>query len=233
MSGIPDICRPVRRNPVAAILDRDLPEEAADLWPEVGDSNRKVLLAALSAFAERGYHGTTTREIAERAGMSPAAVYTHYRSKEELLYQIVRPGHVAILNELRAQFARPATPVERLRNVVRSNVHFHAVMHTTARVANYELDALDPKHRDVIVTLRKSCESVVREAIRLGVEAGDFVVEDLQLATVALVSLGIDVARWYVPGRRLPASAVADLYAEMALRMVSSRTLVPTPAEAV
>ncbi|MGW3416419.1 helix-turn-helix domain-containing protein, partial [Streptomyces sp. NPDC000888] len=57
----------------------------AQAWAEVTpDAARRLLVAAVEAFAERGYHATTTRDIAGRAGMSPAALYIHYKTKEEL-----------------------------------------------------------------------------------------------------------------------------------------------------
>ena len=49
---------------------------------------RRILLAAATAFAERGFHATTTRGIAAQAGLSSAALYFYFRSKEEVLYQI-------------------------------------------------------------------------------------------------------------------------------------------------
>nr|MDT0526602.1 helix-turn-helix domain-containing protein [Streptomyces sp. DSM 41633] len=58
-------------------------------WGEVTpEAARRLLVAAVDSFAERGYHATTTRDIAGRAGMSPAALYIHYKTKEELLHRI-------------------------------------------------------------------------------------------------------------------------------------------------
>ena len=50
--------------------------------------SRRVLLAAATAFAERGFHATTTRDIAAHAGLSPAGLYVYFRSKEDVLHQI-------------------------------------------------------------------------------------------------------------------------------------------------
>src|SRR5438067_8968347 len=169
----------------AALSVRNLPEEA-ELWPGAGDSTRKLLLAALAAFAQRGYHGTTTRHIAERAEVSAAAIYTYYKSKSELLYQLSWAGYFALLREMQAVLARSATPVQRLRKLVRAHVRFHARMHTLARVANYELHSLDAENRRAIVEIRDEMEAIMREAIRLGTESGAFDVPDLELATVSL-----------------------------------------------
>ncbi|WP_267245867.1 TetR/AcrR family transcriptional regulator [Streptomyces sp. PR69] len=190
-------------------------------WGEVTpEAARKLLVAAVAAFAERGYHATTTRDIAGRAGMSPAALYIHYKTKEELLHRISRIGHDKALEILQTADASGGTPSERLAEAVRSFVRWHAGRHDTARVVQYELDALSDAHRAEIVGLRRRSDAVVRGILNEGVESGEFDVPDVPGTTVAVLSLCIDVARWFnVAGRRTP-DEVGALYADLVLRMV-------------
>ncbi|NUL03108.1 TetR/AcrR family transcriptional regulator [Streptomyces lunaelactis] len=192
-------------------------------WDEVTpEAARKLLVAAVEAFAERGYHATTTRDIAGRAGMSPAALYIHYKTKEELLHRISRIGHDKALEILSAAAGSEGTPSERLADAVSSFVRWHAGRHTTARVVQYELDALSADHRTEIMELRRRSDAVVRGILREGVEAGEFDVPDVPGTTVAVLSLCIDVARWFnTKGRRTP-DEVGALYADLVLRMVSA-----------
>lgn len=142
-------------------------------WAEVTpEAARRLLVAAVDAFAERGYHATTTRDIAGRAGMSPAALYIHYRTKEELLHRISRIGHDRALFVLEAAADGGGAAAERLAEAVRSFVRWHAERHTTARVVQYELDALGEEHRAEIVELRRRSDAVVRRIIGEGVRAG-------------------------------------------------------------
>lgn len=142
-------------------------------WGEVTpEAARRLLVAAVDAFAERGYHATTTRDIAGRAGMSPAALYIHYKTKEELLHRISKIGHDRALHLLQAEADGDGTAAERLAGAVRSFVRWHAERHTTARVVQYELDALGPEHRTEIVELRRRSDAVVRGIISEGVRAG-------------------------------------------------------------
>ncbi|MFJ5711241.1 TetR/AcrR family transcriptional regulator [Streptomyces sp. NPDC093105] len=193
-------------------------------WGEVApEAARRLLVAAVEAFAERGYHATTTRDIAGRAGMSPAALYIHYKTKEELLHRISRIGHDRALEILRAAELRDGAPSGRLADAVRSFVRWHAERHTTARVVQYELDALGPEHRAEIVELRRETEATVRRIIEEGVAVGEFDVADPAGTTVAVLSLCIDVARWFnVQGRRTP-DEVGAFYADLVLRMVGYR----------
>lgn len=142
-------------------------------WAEVGpEAARRLLVAAVEAFAERGYHATTTRDIAGRAGMSPAALYIHYKTKEELLHRISRIGHEKALEILETAADGPGTAAERLAAAVRSFVRWHAGHHTTARVVQYELDALGDDHRTEIVELRRRSDDAVRRIIDDGVQTG-------------------------------------------------------------
>ncbi|MFJ6631622.1 TetR/AcrR family transcriptional regulator [Streptomyces sp. NPDC091376] len=193
-------------------------------WGEVApEAARKLLVAAVEAFAERGYHATTTRDIAGRAGMSPAALYIHYKTKEELLHRISRIGHDRALEVLSAASDGGGTPSERLAEAVSSFVGWHARRHDTARVVQYEIDALSEEHRTEIVELRRRSDAVVREILCDGVETGEFDVPDVPGTTLAVLSLCIDVARWFnVRGHRTP-EEVGELYADLVLRMVSAR----------
>ncbi|MCX4573960.1 TetR/AcrR family transcriptional regulator [Streptomyces sp. NBC_01571] len=193
-------------------------------WAEVTpDAARRLLIAAVEAFAERGYHATTTRDIAGRAGMSPAALYIHYKTKEELLHRISRIGHDKALAIVRTAADGEGAAAERLTDAVRSFVRWHAGQHTTARVVQYELDALGPEARAEIIALRRQTDAAVRGIIEDGVAAGDFDVPDVPGTTLAVLSLCIDVARWFnVDGPRTP-DEVGGLYADLVLRMVGSK----------
>ncbi|GAX52708.1 MULTISPECIES: TetR/AcrR family transcriptional regulator [Streptomyces] len=193
-------------------------------WAEVTpDAARRLLVAAVEAFAERGYHATTTRDIAGRAGMSPAALYIHYKTKEELLHRISRIGHDKALDIVRSAAQGGGSAAERLTDAVRSFVRWHAGQHTTARVVQYELEALGPEARAEIVALRRQTDAAVRGIIADGVAAGDFDVPDVPGTTLAVLSLCIDVARWFnVDGPRTP-DEVGALYADLVLRMVGAK----------
>lgn len=186
-------------------------------------ARRRLLEAAVEAFGEHGYHATTTRDIAARARMSPAAVYVHHASKEELLFAISREGHDATLQAIREAFAEP-DPVLRLRAVVRDFTVWHARCHTTARIVQYELSALTPEHFAVVAAIRHDIELVMRRTLQHGVDAGVFEVDDMPGSALALLSLGIDVARWFREGGATTADGLGELYADLAVRMVTPRS---------
>ncbi|WP_344630427.1 TetR/AcrR family transcriptional regulator [Streptomyces glaucosporus] len=197
--------------------------EPDDAWGGVTpDAARRLLLAAVEAFAERGFHATTTRDIASRAGMSPAALYIHYRTKEELLYQISRVGHERSVRILTEANDSATSPADRLAAAVRAFVRWHAERHTTARVVQYELNALAEEHYTEIVALRRRSEEILRGILEDGVAVGEFAVADVRGTALAVLSLCIDVARWFRSGGSRTPGEIGALYADLVLRMVGA-----------
>src|SRR3954465_5705055 len=110
----------------AATLDHN-----AELWAHIEpETSRLLLLSALDAFLARGFHAATTREIAERAGMSPAAVYVHRTAKHDLLFEITRIGHQALLDVVEQAVERSSgAPVVRVHAFVSALAIRHADNH--------------------------------------------------------------------------------------------------------
>ncbi len=129
--------------------------DTSDL-PRADATRARLLDAATAAFAEKGFHGTATRDIATAAaGMSSAALYVHHKSKEELLYLISRTGATRTRCSWYGRGSRPRTiPAAALRTVVHDFAVHHARGHTSARIVNYELAALTPEHYAEIRDLR-------------------------------------------------------------------------------
>ncbi|MFF0815502.1 TetR/AcrR family transcriptional regulator [Rhodococcus sp. NPDC003318] len=184
----------------------------------------RIRVAAAEAFAENGYGGTTTRDIAARLGLSPAAMYPHYKSKEELLYAISYEGHLLCVELLTAADPIDETPAVRLASVVRAFTSWQATHHARGRVVQYELTALSPDHYREILTLRREISRVIERIIRAGAKDGSFVVPDVAGVNLAINSLCVDVCRWFPGGGFTDPDAVADLYAELALRLVGAGT---------
>ena len=192
------------------------------LWVDVEPAAaRRLLLAALDAFAQKGYFATTTREISQGAGMSPAAVYVHYPSKSDMLAEICRRGHAEILGDLEDALQEPGTPTERVRRFVSVFAAFHARRSTLGRVIQYELRGLDPEQFREIAQLRQRFEDLIRAELEAGIAAGEFAVEDVEATSVAILSLCIDVARWHGALRdRLSPGELGTLYADLVTKMI-------------
>ena len=206
---------------------RPMPEsldDDRDLWADVShETSRRLLLAAVESFAAQGYNATTTRQIAQRAGMSPAAVYMRYQSKQALLFEISRTGHTAVLRDVQDAVEGVLSPRMRLWRFMHVFVSWHAHNHTVARINQYELVSLGDEQFREIRKLRAQFAQVLMTELRNGVDSGDFVIADLDVTSLALLSLGIDVARWYT-GRGKSPDELGRAYADLAMQLVGAQS---------
>lgn len=182
-------------------------------------ARERLLSAAVEAFAEKGFAATTTRDIASRAGMSPAAVYVHHDSKESLLFTVSLDGHRHALEIIEAAAASTNDPVERLRTMVHAFSLWHAEHSGVGRIVQYEHHALTPEHRAEVSVFRRRIEQTMQDALRDGVEQGVLSVDDVPGTAFALLSLGIDLVRWFEPTGSRSGERIAALHAELALKM--------------
>jgi len=205
----------------------------------------RLLEAAVVAFAERGYHGVSVRDLTAAVGIQGGSFYAHFPSKEALLFELMRLGHESHQAAVRdALLGAGADPVDQLRSGCVANVAFQARWPLLVIVCNSELHALTPEHRGRIIELRQGTGVLFDTVIRRGNEAGVFHCDDPRLALSAIAAMGIRVAWWYRPpalrGDRSPLSdypqwaaswlpesdydvdTIAESYAEFALKIVGA-----------
>jgi len=75
---------------------------------KAGERRQEIIRAAMEVFAENGFGGSTTREIAENAGISEAMIYSHFRNKEDL--------YTAIIDEKLQESEPLYYPLDAIRN---------------------------------------------------------------------------------------------------------------------
>jgi AcrR family transcriptional regulator len=183
-------------------------------------ARERLINAAVEAFAEKGFAATTTRDIASRAGMSPAAVYVHHDSKESLLYTVSLQGHRSALDVIDGAAAASTDPVERIRTMVYRFSLWHADHSRVGRIVQWEYHALTPEHRAEVGAIRRSIERTMQDALTDGVGQGVLDVVDVPGTAFSLLSLGVDLVRWFEPGGSRSGEELAALHADLAVRMV-------------
>lgn len=203
--------------------DTRLQDDSPGLWrAELGTVQRGLLTSAVRCFAANGYHATTTRDIAEGPGLSPGALYVHFPSKELVLFEIVRAGHERALSCVQDPSVLAIDDsVDRLHTIVSRYTVWHARHHVAARVCQMELAGLTPEHYDEVLELRHRTNEFFRDAVARGVADGSFAPVDVKRVTRAMLSLSIDLVRWYrLDGSDSP-EQLGEFYADLALKLVA------------
>ena len=209
--------------------------DAGDGPPEAVDRDARppveaIRAAAFAQFAERGYPVVTVRDIMKACGLTQGALYNHFKSKDELLHDIIASTQ-SELERLCQQAVAGAGPDARaqLAAFVRVYVMRHCRLRIEALVANREIGWLDTARVSDIRRSRRAIRDIVVTILAHGVENDVFDpprVEgkhDLKAIAMALLDQCTHVSMWYGPGGDLAEEQMAKLYVDMALRVVGAK----------
>lgn len=176
-------------------------------------SRADVVRAAGRLFAERGFHGTSMRDLGSELGLLGSSLYSHVSGKDELLVEVVSQG-AALFQALADEvLAANLDPPAQLRRLVEGHVAIVAANLPEARTILNEARFLPAPARQRIVAMRDRYESAVRTVIERGVESGDFAVDDVALAAILVLSVLNAFERWYRPdGGRTPEDLAGEMH---------------------
>jgi len=199
------------------------PAPPVDVLPSI----EAIRAAAFKQFAERGYPVVTVRDIMKACGLTQGALYNHFRSKDELLHDIIASTQ-AELERLCQQAVAGAgdDPRARLEAFVRVYVMRHCRLRVEALVANREIGWLDEARVADIRRSRRAVRDLLTGILADGVARGLFAPpkvdgrQDLKAVAMALLDQCTHISMWYRKSGRLGEEQMAALYAEMALRSV-------------
>jgi AcrR family transcriptional regulator len=183
---------------------------------------REIEAVASTLFHERGYAGTSVRDIARALDIQGASLYAHVASKEEVLWAIV--DRTAERFEAAADAATEASmtahPAELLDRLVRAHVGVVTEDVQRASVFIHEWRALAAERRETVARRRDAYEARFRGVIADGVERGAFDAVDPAAAAAFILTALNGLVGWYRPDGRLDEIGIADAYARFALGTV-------------
>ena len=177
----------------------------------------ELLERAAELFAERGFSRTTLQDVADTVGLTRAALYHYFDSKEALLTTLVEGITAARVNDVKAIRYDPtlAAPAQ-LAAVTRAmavNVATHAARFRLLLLSENELPAaLAARH----ARGRREILKLLVELFEDGCASGAFHPADPHLAAFALLGMCNWIAMWFKPDQKMSAEAVAEQYVAMA-----------------
>jgi AcrR family transcriptional regulator len=125
------------------------------------DSPRgRVLRAAAHLFRVNGYEGTTVREIAAMVGIQSGSLFHHFKSKEEILFTVMKEVIEYTSAKQNDAIAQVGTAREKLKALIISELYaINGVTCDAMTVLVFEWDALSRSHQHDLLELRNAYES--------------------------------------------------------------------------
>lgn len=181
-----------------------------------------ILTAALTVFVEKGFHGSTMRDVAAEAGLSVAGVYHHHPSKADLLIDLFDRAMAEIRWRVLAARDSAEGEVERFEAMVESLALVHVMRRDLVFLGASEMRGLPPGERLRFAGLRSGVQLLLDDQAVRAVEAGGGEVdpEVLRTRTRAVASMCTSLPSWFRVGGATSPSEVSREYARMALAML-------------
>lgn len=159
------------------------------------------------------------KDIARACGFEPSNIYNYFKSKELVLYDLIKAESEMLVSEVKyLDNDDTKSPTERLKLLIRK--HINLALGPT-RVSGSLFDSenrhLLPSHLKTIIKIRNAYEGTLRNIIRAGIDNGDFADMDDMLVAYAIAAIIIRSRIWFSPKGRLSANDIGDFTIEFAL----------------
>jgi TetR/AcrR family transcriptional regulator, cholesterol catabolism regulator len=191
----------------------------------------ELLTLAATMFAERGLKSTTVRDIADSAGILSGSLYHHFKSKEQMVEEVLKDFLDWLFERYQEIVAGESTPLDRVKGLFMAS--FEAIEHRHAQVVIYQDEAkrlsalpqfafVDDRNREQ----RKMWVDLLHEGIADGSLRPDL---DVDLVYRFIRDTTWVSVRWYQPGGPLTAEEVGRQYLAIVLGGITQSDQKETP----
>lgn len=152
------------------------------------NTRKKLINAALELFSNKGYHGTTMDDIAQKANVAKGTVYYNFPSKAALFAELVVEGINYILNRVELKLNNEEKRSEQIREIINLLIGICFKYDNLAIILFHELgNSLDKEVKKVIEARMKKLVKYIEEIIAYGVKQGEFKKIDPKITAAALL----------------------------------------------
>jgi AcrR family transcriptional regulator len=187
--------------------------------PHVREKRRRrrseILHAALRAFRDHGFHGTTLDDIAQHLGVRKTALYHYFPDKQSILTECHKESLVE-LQRILAEARRLGSPSEKLAHIIREHVRVMTETLQGSPLA-FEVRAFSPARQKTMIRQRDRYEHEVRKIVEEGIRRGELRKVDAKVATFAILGAINWIARWYRPEGELHAAELGEAFVDQIL----------------
>jgi AcrR family transcriptional regulator len=183
-----------------------------------------ILEKARELFWQKGYDGTSLKDIASACGFEASNIYYYYKNKEDILFEALRielDRLVGDTKQLKENTAK--NPVDRLKIFIDTEVKTHLGKHRLqGMLIDSELRNLSPQHRRKVIELRNKHDDILSQIITDGIKQGYFRDIDVKLAVYTISSAIIRSRVWFSPTGRVSLPAYSDFIFQFMLSALRS-----------
>lgn len=187
------------------------------------ETEKAIRAAAVRVIAKHGFQAASLREIAREVGIQAPSLYNYIKSKEKLLYDLLKEPLQAMVAEYRARTASITDPAARLEIFTQVHLNFHLNSRLEVFIGNMELRSLTAAHYRTITGLREEYAQLLQSIVEDGVKAGVFTASEPRVVTLVMLGMLSGVCNWYKPDGPMSAEEMVQLHLDLAFRALDAK----------
>jgi len=200
-----------------------VPLPARRLRPTPRRRAPEIIEAAARFFAQRGFHGATTQDIADVLGIRQASLYYYFPSKEGALELVCLQGVAGYFEVAKAIVSGPGTAADKLVRLIKSHLAPLADRSDFVRVFLNERQHLPTESRRRVGKWSRGLERVFEDVLKEGLRSGEFRPDlDTRLAVLGILGMANTVANWYRK-EEVPVERISAEFGRLVLEGVKKR----------
>lgn len=196
--------------------------------PPDGDSKtfrrrQEILDAAAQIFFEKGYDATSTKDIADAAGLLKGSLYYYVETKEDFLFEIIKESHDGALATLERVRAFDGEPLQQLAHLVQEHLHYFVEHLVKTTVYFREFRVLSKERQQIIAAEGDVYLDFVRSLLARGQREGmiDAAI-DVRLVSIGIVGMLNSAWLWFQPGGARSTDEIAAEFVRIIVGGVAS-----------
>lgn len=196
------------------------------MQPPVRSNKEAAIIAEATAlFRNKGFSATSMEDISDAVGLLKGSLYHYFKSKEEILYRIVKPPWEKSVAALEKVATSDLAPLEKLREAVRLNVStIDGYLPEIAVSLQEGFKAASNDKRQEILQLQIQYERLMDKIIAEGRASGQLRADlDSRIMCYAILGMCNWMHKWYRRGGRLAAREIADEYVSLLMYGVTAQ----------
>jgi TetR/AcrR family transcriptional regulator len=198
---------------------------------ELHEAKRGALLReAASAFTRKGFHAASLDDIAQKLGVTKAALYHYFPSKHALLRECFARALEVGFEGLAKAEETGGNAREKLHNALRFYLK-EMIDELSCCVVLTEENALLPDDYAELLQQRDRFEIALRDLVRAGIADGSIVPCDPKLAVFTILGAVHWVSKWFNQSGAWSADAVSTALTDLLDRMVSATPVAALPTD--
>ncbi|KRB09184.1 MULTISPECIES: TetR/AcrR family transcriptional regulator [Achromobacter] len=183
--------------------------------PTLAAPRERILEEAAKLFARSGYDGSSISDLAAAIGVSKAAIYHYYPTKQDIYDAIILQVLEGLTQTVGRDVAGAVGGVARLRAFMVGHARYFEQHHAQFVTMLIGYSGMALSEREDAARLRDSYEKLLRDVIAQGVADGAFRALDVAATGRAVLSMLNWMVRWYKPGQGDSAETIADGYFDL------------------